>query len=418
MSPTRHVLTEDTLRQLERTHPGSFSPPNKGRRRIAGQLFTPPSTVVQSDSNRSVSSSSSSKVAEYLEIPVTLYSTEALEFIGFDVKTAFSLLENWVSEPQDLETEYLYMIFRHLELLADKNDDPPEEAEKNLRKVGISEKLIHSLMDPNFEDVRKIQSLWAWLREIIYINFLTLKDLEERIVEFLKPKELSSQGPNLRGGGKEPQDYSRNIVEHTTLFRATSKGRIGNLFQADGSVALETINAEFPLPNDFSNDTTAFYWTEMSWVAEKYADYLKRNTEGADIVIIRMGCPNHILRGPPVWKLEFGDLELWKSLLWHSRLRKPYPDNIAQLHKGKEVIIGPVSMISDGSLRKMKSWTQVTANNIHRKYGEAGTQTVWIGLEAMAKVNEHVKGKVDLYTRFPSIKYVPKPAEIVGSGKS
>ncbi|KAF2651574.1 hypothetical protein K491DRAFT_760961 [Lophiostoma macrostomum CBS 122681] len=392
-----HVLSEETIKKIS-SIPGIVSPPHNGIRKISGQLLSPPST----ESSESIYAPSSSfENVEQIEIPVNLYSPQSLRFIGFDEKTAGRLFEHWVNlEPDEIEVTFLDLVYGQLETLYGKDGDRKQMFQA-LDEAGVSKHIQDAMMSREYEDIRKTQSIWVWAREIFLTNLQTLESLDSR---FQKPDGLR--------GGAGPQDkdqFYRNLPGSQTLYRATSTPRIADLFGPNGTVFLETIDAGAPVPNDFSNGTTGYYWTDQAWVAERYVGYLKKCCQAAEIVILQMWCPEHLLNGDHVWRLSYSDH--WRQLLFFSRKRIPYPEDLEAIWKTKSLIIGPLSINSTPEIRKLSDWTKVTEKNLYVSQGVQATQVVWIGPNAMNSMNEWVKNKVNVYSRFPARKIVDKPVE-------
>ena len=134
-----------------------------------------------------------------------------------------------------------------------------------------------------------------------------------------------------------------------------------------------------------------------------------------------MLCPSHILEGPSVWKLQCGDD--WCKLIWHSRNNKCYPEDIEKKWEASKIIIGPVSINHNEVFQAMKGWEEVTENNVYTVGAQrqiVGTQHAWIGIRAMAALDEVVNDTSDLFkawkgwnSNYLDVKHVHNPEQWV-----
>jgi hypothetical protein len=394
-----------------------------GKRKISGQLLTPPDTITtkSTSSSSKATSGPSLQVPEIshstMEIPASMYSEQALQFIGFDAEMSRKLLERWVEDPHE-QRSFEEMIFGYLDE-ACATEPRPQDWIKRMNFIGISKERQAGIMDPNFEDTRGTGSMRHWIIEFARENFLALSSLNKRLTRNLQM--LMKGPPQLRGGGggQDRSDYYLRQVGHTTLYRATSAARLEKVFDSD-SLRLEgmILMGRMP-PSDFSLDRAAYYWTPQPWVAEKYAMYTQRNCGiPGDIAILRVLCPSFLLENDKVWKLDFSSD--WKKLIFHSRRCERYPKDIEERWEGSRLIIGPVSITGTNEFVKMKSWTDVTEENFYKKGKEIGHQYAWIGVGAMADMNKEWSDKLDVFKCYtpadkssPTIKFIPNPKQWV-----
>lgn len=90
--------------------------------------------------------------------------------------------------------------------------------------------------------------------------------------------------------------------------------------------------------------------------------------------------------------------------MWHSRCNRIYPEDIQAKWEKATLIIGPVYINHNQDFVRMKSWKDVSEENVYVVRGEMGVQFVWIGTRAMADMNKAVEDKLDLFKCFH-----PKP---------
>jgi len=174
-----------------------ISKPQRGFRRISGQLLSPPDPGDESSGSGVTSSAKSSgspitmDESEYpdLEIPVSIYSPEALGFLGFSAEMSKSLFENWA---YDEEWSYKDMVFRHLEEMAAQES---QDWHIEMERVGLSKEFQEAIMDPNFGEVRCTHRLMFWIRDTISEIFRVLETMNNRLqnnLDLLKTWSLTT----------------------------------------------------------------------------------------------------------------------------------------------------------------------------------------------------------------------------------
>ncbi|KAL1795000.1 hypothetical protein ACET3X_006816 [Alternaria dauci] len=394
MGLPKDILDGWVLNNIKKFDHKLVGDPANGTRRVSGQLLSPPDTVMAS-STTSSSGTELPSVQPDLEVPLNLYSVQAFEFIGFTTKKSEQLLKIWASADE----------FSLQEVLAAHIDEfccgPVKDPRTTMQELGISEARQERIMDPHFNDVRNTAPIYHWIMELVLENLWTLENLSERLNRNLLVLQSGQKSSSsLRGGASEYRSkYDLIQAGHTTLYRSTSARRLENVF-GKTSVRLEKMCWMPMAPNDFSFEKVAYYWSNEHWVSERFAAYTSNIIQApGNVYIIRALVPQGLLEGEGVWKLNFGDD--WKKLVWHSRNSEPYPPNIQEKHDQSKIIIGPVSINETWAFRKMKSWKEVTESNTWIVRSESrnyhAMQYVWIGMRAMAAMNEPLKDKWDIF---------------------
>jgi hypothetical protein len=409
--PKSPVLSSDLIDRVNVDKP-LISRTKTGTRKISGQLLSPPSTI-SSDSSGSMTTGPQNDdlIPEDIEVPESLYSKEAFEWIGFNPSTAKKLFQNWSAmvREKDLEEEVKGMLHGYVCDRSYQSEDPWV----NMEEVGISKKLQTAIMDPDFEDVHATRDLQAWIWESLLDNLLVLEQLNSRIENALR---YQKSGPSLRGGeGSFNEMHGYSLPGHKTLYRATTAARLQNVFVDSTRVRLEESLGDLE-PQDFTHTKympKTSYWSPQFWVARRYADYSKRRGNvPSDICILRMSCPDYFFTGPDCWSLDYGDD--WKQMVWHCRKTVNCPPSLVQKFSGKKTITGPMTMVSNSDLKKVTSWSKLTRENLWIKNNEVAYQYVFV-TPIFLEVNDRVKGKVALFTVFQGkdIKFVPEPRQWV-----
>lgn len=270
MGLPKDILEDWLVKSVNTFNPSFIGSSRKGTRKISGQLLSPPLILPSSTSRSSSSAAPPPLTAPYpdaaelkdIEVPVSMFSEEALQFIGFDARTSRWLLNKWVEDELGLEVPFQDMIFGYLD---EACVIEPQDWRAKMSSIGLSQEFQDSLMDPEFTNERATRALAFWIREFTYENFLTLEGLSQRVQKSL---EVLKQGhPQLRGGAQDRSDYHLHQAGHTTLYRATSAARLAKVFD-DDKLQLQEMCLGQPPPSDFSVDRTAYYWSPQHWVAE------------------------------------------------------------------------------------------------------------------------------------------------------
>ncbi|KAB2104001.1 hypothetical protein AG0111_0g7281 [Alternaria gaisen] len=170
MGLTDDILQGWVLNNIKKFDRNLVGDPKNGTRRISGQLFSPPDTVMAS-STTSSSATELPSVHPDLEVPLNLYSVQAFEFIGFTKKASEKHLKRWTSED---ELSFQEVLEAHIEYFC---HDITEDPRTTMQELGISEARQERIMDPHFNDVRNTATLHYWILELVLENLRTLEKL-------------------------------------------------------------------------------------------------------------------------------------------------------------------------------------------------------------------------------------------------
>lgn len=408
-APRSPTLSEKMIEKIQAISPTSLRK-FSGTWKISGELLYPPNPGVSNVKN--FVAQLSSDVAKDLDIPIHLESPEALMFSGYNASTAHEIFQAWNENPYKSEIHGALddFIISHIK---ETNLSPSCESTKDdwwegMQKLGLGEEMQRNIMHPEFNDIRATRPLKAWASYFVETNWLILCDMNntlENHLEDLVSRRISS----LRGGGggdgpHVSTELEWKIAGHTTLYRATTAQRLKAVYKDDGTIHLQKTMEDI-VAGDFSWTDKGYYWTPQKWVAERYAMYCSQNCKvPGNVVIIRMVCPSYEVDGK-AWRLEYGDD--WRKLLWYSRNRETYPEEIQK--QRKSVIIGPLCVNHTKEITKMKTWMEISEKHVFSRNGEVGLQVAWVDGTEMQKIGPLVKQKLDLFKVFPQIKHIPNP---------
>ena len=412
---TQHeeILSGSFCDQVNSWKKGSISPIVNGTRRVSSELISPLASSSSSSTGSQVFSANSTNYSATFEIPAALHSSAAIVWIGFNSNTADFLVNEWLAQRYTAERPLQRVIEDYL------RDQPIKEPCGNtnegnwyiaMQQLGISAKMQEAVMDPDFALIRRMHPLRHWLEEFIINNYLSLGNVEDRIRSAMKAQQ--NVQPSIRGGaGGDRGDYSKKPPGYTTLYRATTAGRLKNVFKENDAVDLREATCRPEAASDFGWDSygTFAYWTPQMWVADEYARYCERAIGFKwDVCVLKMVArPWDVRIEGATWELEYGDT--WGKLVWYSRNRAHYPEDIRQKYEKTKVFIGPISGNATSAFQKLGDWEKVTEEHILRQYGSHGDQAlqfVWKGPGAMAYMNDRCT--VDLF-RYAEKKWVQDP---------
>jgi hypothetical protein len=253
-------LVEDWLIQkVYKYNPMLIEAPRNGIRKVSGQLLSPTDSAHESSRsapahNAFAISHAAAEETKDLEIPVSMYSKEALQFVGFDLQTSRRLLNSWLRDPAE-ERTFQDLVLGYLD---EASLPSSKDWVSHMTEIGISREMQAGIMDPMHTDVRATNTLRFWLQHFVFENLLILETLNQRIESGLKI--IQTGLPQLRGGGHDRSDYHLRQAGHTTLYRATSVSRLAHVFK-NGALHLERMCMGQLPPSDFSLDRTAYYWS-------------------------------------------------------------------------------------------------------------------------------------------------------------
>jgi hypothetical protein len=181
------ILQGWVLNNIKKFDRNLIGDPTNGTRRISGQFFSPPDTVMAS-STTSSSATELPSVHPDLEVPLNLYSVQAFEFIGFTKETSEKLLKRWTSEDG---LSFQDVLEAHIDYFC---HDITEDPRITMQQLGISEARQERIMDPLFSDVRNTATLHYWILELVLENLWTLENLSERLNRNLLVLQNTSLG--------------------------------------------------------------------------------------------------------------------------------------------------------------------------------------------------------------------------------
>ncbi|KAL8893219.1 MAG: hypothetical protein Q9192_005480 [Flavoplaca navasiana] len=439
-TPTLTVEDEDALAQDRIIIQKSLG----GKRKVSAALLTPPSSHAGSISSSSSSISSATASVRFhplaaaenaFNLPDHAESVAAVEFCGFTPNAAQYIYGNYVksrSVPQNPDDLMDYM-FSQTNLA--KNEMPPNEA---MSRMGLTQSTQDRILDPRFEQIRGTESIKAWVKDTVRVNYLTLLQLQQRlkaaaIYTHKKKKRKSIQQPNIfePEGVWQPSgtatatsnvpgisEYHSLPEAHITLVDARPNARpdhyqlfkgkaavdIEDWIAPDGSIHLEGLRTF--AGGDFNLREFAYYWTLEPATAEEYVKFARTRSPYSEIWFLSVQIKKTFVDSLRIEELWYG--HDWKAFVWHCRKTKIPPASYDRLWKGDaavELIKGHICRNTSHLITNIKAenvQTGITEANVMTINNDSkSTQWCFIGLELMARFDAEAKGKIHIEIRAP-----------------
>jgi hypothetical protein len=180
------IIEEETLTLIKRRDDSWIGPPQNGTRKISLGLLSP----LASASSRLTSSSSSlspdptsPETAKYITIPTDLDSPATFQFLGFTVERASELYHERESKKSHMSIVQCAQGW--IEEKCAVAQDGTDEWDSKMVDAGIREDIRLCFQRPEHAEVRLLQSLGAWLSEIVETLYDALIDMNARILQEL-----------------------------------------------------------------------------------------------------------------------------------------------------------------------------------------------------------------------------------------
>lgn len=220
-------------------------------------------TISPQPSNQSPSNS---------KLPDTANSISALEFIGFEHKTAthiFSTYDKYkepFSSTKASNYDFFSFIHGHLIHINSSNFDAESSDAEKMTKLGIRKETQNAILDERFRDVFGTQTLQFWIEDTLKVNYATLLRLHD---------QANNKEPDL--GSKDLLKHCTNLdsppkalENHTTLYKAHIT-TTDSLFTENGTLDVTSLNGSGGGGFNWLNE--AQYWTPDLHLAEQFRQY-------------------------------------------------------------------------------------------------------------------------------------------------
>lgn len=436
-------LSPEETRALEEDHVVLPSPAH-GKRKVSAALLAPPpnqdSNYSSSSYSGSTSSSSATSVrfrsfnssrAHTIDLPESIYSVAALEFIGFTTETASEILARFNSRPDPAQCpddliDYVIAYplwltsapFQHYSLT------------EGMTALGLNQQLQDALTDPRFSTIFWTETAVYWIKDTLRINYLTLIQLQSRLSNHAtrsllkKPRRgsleavfqpaaaaapplqtepptatltMTSEDHNLPKTYVTVQTAGPVLQDHYVLYKATAATEMGEWIQDDGNLDMQAIASLGGC--DFNHKPFAWYWTLEAETAEIYRAWASRRCFWSDTWIIRIQIPTIFidsLRQQSLW-----DSRDWKEYVWYCKKRSVPPPKYDSYWKagGADLVKGHICTGVSSSVTRIKKeelQAKMTEENLVMISSGKASQWAFMNEATAERLAMEIRGKIHI----------------------
>ncbi|PSN61188.1 hypothetical protein BS50DRAFT_652081 [Corynespora cassiicola Philippines] len=373
-------------------------------------LFEEGNSIHVSQGYRTISMSTvtSFRSDDTIEIPDILNSVESLVFCGFSQEASERIFERWDRNSKEtgpgelgygediMELARGYIRYMSRDRDAYLEDDDWIGA---LRTQGINQVTLNRILDPAFKDIRLSASASEWALDTVGLSWEFLDGLDSKMKQKQKDKQLRSSSPDPStnpskakkptplnttihdGSGSLRTDMEveppKQVQGRTMLYKGGGFERLISIFNPDGSLKLNDIVSTPPC--DFHPKDIDLYFTKQHDVAKRYADYVARRSPAQTSAIMTVAVPQEFISSA---QNMLG--EDWKKLVWISRNRKALieangklPPELTQ-YETAGVLIGNICGQSTNQVGRLRNFNELVPMTI--KSGVKGSQVVFKGV--------------------------------------
>ena len=321
-----------------------------------------------------LSDSSSSDSEASVDVPQSLESPEAMEFLGFTHEAALEIFQRFQNASTILDDDCILEYAKgHVRSVPDVGC-PEDDWTSAMIAMGITQALCQQILDPRFTDLRLTQNACFWVLDTIEVKYDFLLSLDDNVLGS-KPSDQDlatlqvplkrSKNTVLKVSDKKAERKTKPQLESSvttqpildTEFLLLKGGDCGRLNKV---IRLKTDSKDnnriervlsMP-PGDFAGREAALYFTTQRQTANHYAEYAKfrLRTSGQDPItvgILHIVIPKELITGAVDVQRE-----IWKEYTWSHRLQRTTPDHLGWLDEAP-IIVGPVTKCSPENLVKM-----------------------------------------------------------------
>lgn len=425
-----------------------FPLPTHGKRKVSAAFLAPPPPPSQdanySSSSYSGSTSSSSATsvrfrsfnssrAHTIDLPESIHSVAALEFIGFTTETASEIFTRFNSRPDPDQCPD--QLLDYVLALPSRLTSAPFQSyslREGMTALGLTQQLQDALTDPRFSAIFWTETAVYWIKDTLRINYLTLVKLQRRLsnhaIRSIAEKSrrgsleavflpaaaaipplqtelptailtMTSEDHNLPKAYVMVDTAGPVLQDHYVLYKAKAASEMEeDWILDDGSLNMRAIES-YP-GCDFNHESFAWYWTLEAETAEHYRAWASRRCLWSDTWIIRIQIPTTFidsLRQQNLWYSRD-----WKEYVWHCRKRAKPPPKYDSYWKagGADLVKGHICTGVSNSVTQIKKeevQAKMTEENLVRiSSGEAATQWVFMNRATAERLAMEIRGKIHI----------------------
>ncbi|KFZ06268.1 hypothetical protein V501_07548 [Pseudogymnoascus sp. VKM F-4519 (FW-2642)] len=329
------------------------------------------------------------------EMPMTVITAEALEFIGFSHATAKTVYERFMSRPDpsiNIDSLLDYATSQVQRIWVLKSADYTDR--EAMARVGLTINFQDRMLDLDFTAVA----------------YTALEQMHERLkhrakvikatVAISQPSEGHSLPANFISVETEPALPSP--LEYVVLYKATSALQMGvnPWIYGDGSIDMNVMSSD--PRGDFNYRSLVHYWTPEREVAELYREWAQRRCPYSQTWIARICVPISLINSIPTAELWYSPD--WKEFVWYCRRKKRPPEKFNCLDPENRVVglikghISTKMAQQVAHIRKEDIQSIINDDFVLRNpiTGSKGTQWVFTILSIIDRLGIEIRGRVHI----------------------
>ena len=377
-------------------------------------------------SNTSYMSDDSLDSQRTVEIPEYLQSVESIHFLEFNEATSHKIYEDFTrAAMQDPDRAHILISAReHVRSISGNADERHGSGVwvGVLQAIGMTSNFQNRIMDPEFEDMRKMGTAKGWVLEAIETRYVFLQQLDNiietpalgvaRKTSYLDlqgnfqpgrppiPERQSSKKLPAMGIFKYPTKVSSSttvdqpkvsLEDHKILYKGGALCRLQKIQMENGQLNFAKILS--PSPGDFDGFVGGLYFNKQSQVAHRYAKWAEKVVDGkvVPVGIMRVAVPNDLLTS--IAEIYGTD---WQEFVYANRTAQVPFDHNHHLHylDGFSWLVGPICSQSNEVVQELASQGDIKAMKLER--GEMASQ-IWTGKKSMCLLlDQRCQGKVKI----------------------
>ena len=416
--------------------------PTHGKRKVSAAFLAPPpsqdpghdsgyssSSYTGSSSSSSATSVrfrsfNSSRAPHTIDLPESIYSVAALEFIGFTTETASEILARFNSrpDPDQCPDDLLDYVIAYPSRLTSAPFQHYSLAE-GMTALGLTEQLQDALTDPRFSTIFWTETAVYWIKDTLRINYLTLVQLQRRLSNHAarslakKPKRgsleavfqpaavatpiatltMTSEDHNLPKTYVTVQTAGPVLQDHYVLYMAKAGTEMEGWIGDDGSLNMDQIASLGGC--DFNHRPSAWYWTLEAETAEVYREWASTRCVWSDTWIIRIQIPTtfiNSLRQQNLWYSRD-----WKEYVWYCKKKNVPPPKYDSYWKpgGADLIKGHICTGVSSSVTRIKEeelQEKMTEENLVMISSGKASQWVCMNEATAERLAMEIRGKIHI----------------------
>ena len=280
------------------------------------------------------------------EIPQTLESVEAIEFLGFTPEAASEIYQRFLDGKSVIpDDEIINYAKGHVRSAIDSSAES-DDWDKTMIGMGIAPDLRRQILDPDFAEIRRTCNAAFWVLDTIVTLYNFFADKIHNLGTSNEPVKIdtrsqyqlsspskaaaSSSSPSKQGrrGSKQASETPRPEIATGTADRDVKPGEVdlmkgGAFDRLEAAIKLPT--DEQPVnrignvlsrpPSDFSGDEQMLYFSKQRQTAYRFADYartrLRKPGDPVAVGILHVIVPRDILAN----SVEVHGTK-WKEFVW------------------------------------------------------------------------------------------------------